>query len=106
LQIIKLLKLKCEHNKEKRDCRECGGSRFCEHDIRKYNCISCGGSGIVNIINKNACKKVLKEMDYEHDKEKHTVKSVKEVVYVNIISKKDNANIVMVVHFVNTENQK
>jgi hypothetical protein len=44
-------------------------------------------------------------MDYEHDKEKHTVKSVKEVVYVNIISKKDNANIVMVVHFVNTENQ-
>ena len=37
---------KCEHNKRKDRCRECGGSSFCEHDRDKSSCKECGGSSI------------------------------------------------------------
>ena len=37
---------KCEHDKIKSQCRECGGSAFCEHDIRKFTCKKCGGTEI------------------------------------------------------------
>ena len=37
---------KCEHNRIKKDCKECGGSGICEHNRRKRNCKDCGGSGI------------------------------------------------------------
>ena len=35
---------KCEHDKRKVRCRDCGGSDFCKHDKRKDRCIECGGS--------------------------------------------------------------
>ena len=37
---------KCEHNKRKTYCKECGGSSYCEHGKLKQNCKECGGSGI------------------------------------------------------------
>ena len=37
---------KCEHNREKRLCRECGGWAICEHNRRKSYCKECGGSAI------------------------------------------------------------
>lgn len=39
-------KSKCEHNREKRKCIECGGSQLCEHGKRKERCIDCGGSQV------------------------------------------------------------
>lgn len=39
-------KYKCEHNKQKASCKECGGSQICEHNINKYNCVKCKGNGI------------------------------------------------------------
>ena len=39
-------KLKCEHNRSKSSCKECGGNRICEHNRDKYSCIECGGSQI------------------------------------------------------------
>jgi hypothetical protein len=35
---------KCEHNKNKRFCKECGGSAICQHNKSKYHCRECGGS--------------------------------------------------------------
>lgn len=35
---------KCEHNREQRNCRDCGGSRICVHDKYKYACRECGFS--------------------------------------------------------------
>ena len=35
---------KCEHNKPKDRCKECGGSAFCEHGRWKSTCKECGGS--------------------------------------------------------------
>ena len=32
---------KCEHNKLKSRCKECGGSQICEHNTRKDRCIKC-----------------------------------------------------------------
>eukprot|EP01083_Nonionella_stella_P175727 612810_1 len=34
---------KCKHNKDKRICRECGGSAFCPHNTIKSRCFECGG---------------------------------------------------------------
>jgi len=37
---------KCQHNKDKYYCKECGGKGICQHGKYKHNCIECGGSGI------------------------------------------------------------
>jgi hypothetical protein len=37
---------KCEHNKRKYICKECGGSQICEHNRIKYRCKECGGGSI------------------------------------------------------------
>ena len=40
----KRCRYKCEHNKERSRCRDCGGSAFCEHGKFKQQCRDCGGS--------------------------------------------------------------
>ena len=37
---------KCEHNRRKSRCKECGGSAICEHNRRKSTCKECGGASI------------------------------------------------------------
>ena len=37
---------KCQHEKQKHQCRECSPSYFCEHDRLKYTCKECGGYSI------------------------------------------------------------
>ena len=39
-------KNKCEHNKIRSHCKECGGSQICEHNKRRNRCKECGGSQI------------------------------------------------------------
>jgi hypothetical protein len=36
----------CEHNRVRTDCRECGGSRICEHGRVRHWCRECHGAGI------------------------------------------------------------
>ena len=36
----------CVHGKERRYCRECGGSGICPHDKRRNMCKDCGGTGV------------------------------------------------------------
>lgn len=36
----------CEHNRERRRCKECGGSSVCEHGRERSQCRECGGSQI------------------------------------------------------------
>ena len=33
--------MKCPHKKEKRQCKDCGGSSICIHDKRKSSCKEC-----------------------------------------------------------------
>ena len=37
---------KCEHNRERRYCKLCGGAGICEHDRHRNKCKDCGGSMI------------------------------------------------------------
>ena len=37
---------KCEHNKRKNYCKQCGGSCICEHGKVKYECKLCDGNSI------------------------------------------------------------
>lgn len=37
---------KCIHDKQKRYCRECGGSSICEHNREKFKCKECKGTCI------------------------------------------------------------
>jgi hypothetical protein len=50
-------KSKCEHGKEKKKCRPCGGSGLCEHDKQKYNCTECNSKLLCGICrNSNITK--------------------------------------------------
>ena len=48
---------KCPHNREKRKCKECGGSSICPHNRQKSICKECGGSSIcIHNRQKSTCK--------------------------------------------------
>ena len=51
-------KNKCEHNRKKCECKECGGSRICEHNRSRTRCKECGGRSICE---HNRIKSVCKE---------------------------------------------
>jgi hypothetical protein len=36
----------CEHNRERRLCKQCGGSGICEHNRSRSSCKQCGGSSV------------------------------------------------------------
>jgi hypothetical protein len=84
---------KCEHNKRKQYCDECGGGSICEHKKRKYRCKECGGSQICehkrvkeqckecggsqickHKIQKSRCKDCGGSQICEHNKEKSRCK--------------------------------
>jgi hypothetical protein len=47
----------CLHKKIKCRCRDCGGNSFCEHNKRKDNCIDCKGPNICeHNRQRNQCK--------------------------------------------------
>lgn len=39
-------KNKCEHNRERNKCKDCGGAGICEHNRIRSRCKECGGAGI------------------------------------------------------------
>jgi hypothetical protein len=65
-------KTKCDHNKTKRQCRDCGGSAFCEHDKRKDRCRKCKGTSICEHDKiRNSCKECNGSCFCEHNKKKN-----------------------------------
>jgi hypothetical protein len=50
-------KNKCEHDREKSKCKQCGGSNICKHGRQKAQCKECEGGSICehNRI-KSTCK--------------------------------------------------
>jgi hypothetical protein len=68
---ISQAKHKCEHNKQKSLCKDCGGSHICEHNRIKGQCIDCGGSQICehNRI-KGRCKDCGGSQICEHNRHK------------------------------------
>jgi len=69
---------KCEHNRQKSNCKECGGSSFCEHDKIKSRCKECGGGSICeHNKRKSECKECGGSSICEHDRRKSTCKECK-----------------------------
>jgi len=64
-------KAKCEHDRQKSQCRECGGSQICEHERQKSTCRECGGSQICEHgRQKTTCRECGGSQICEHDKRK------------------------------------
>ena len=71
-------KSKCEHDKIKRQCRDCGGSLYCEHDIRRAVCKECKGSSICEHDKiRNSCRECNGSAFCEHDKIKSICRECK-----------------------------
>ena len=49
---------RCEHDRVKSRCKDCGGSEICEHNIRKSRCRECGGNAFCE---HNKFKSICKE---------------------------------------------
>jgi len=65
----------CKHDKEKSHCKECGGSTFCKHDKRKSTCHECNGSSFCkHEIRKSRCKECGGSELCKHDKQKSQCK--------------------------------
>ena len=65
----------CEHNRRKSTCKECGGGSICEHNRRKTECKECGGSQICEHNRfKSTCKDCGGSRICEHNREKSTCK--------------------------------
>ena len=68
-------KNKCEHGKEKSQCKPCGGSQICEHGKNKSYCKPCGGSAFCEHGKEKAtCKPCGGSKICEHGKIKTTCK--------------------------------
>ena len=66
---------KCEHGKQKSQCKECGGSNICEHGKQKSQCKECGGSSICEHgKHKSHCKECGGSSICEHGKQKSQCK--------------------------------
>jgi hypothetical protein len=66
---------KCYHEKQKAQCKECGGSSICQHGRQKAQCKECGGSGICQHNKyKSNCKECGGSSICEHGKYKTVCK--------------------------------
>ena len=65
----------CIHNKQKSTCKECGGSEICIHNKQKAQCKECGGSAIcIHNKHKSICKECGGSAICIHNKQKSTCK--------------------------------
>ena len=74
----KKVKKKCIHGKQKRYCKECGGSAYCTHGKQKQFCKECGSSAYcTHGQHKAYCKKCKGSAFCTHGKQKKRCKTCK-----------------------------
>ena len=78
---------KCEHGRQRSQCKECGGSGLCEHSRIQSQCK--GGSGV--------CK---------HGRQRSQCKECGESFFVNMVDEEVDAKIAEVLVFVNMEDKE
>ena len=60
---------KCEHNRIRSECKDCGGSQICEHNRVRSTCKNCGGSQICEHNRRRSqCKDCGGSSICEHDR--------------------------------------
>jgi hypothetical protein len=65
----------CEHNRERSQCKECGGGAICEHNRQRSTCIDCsGGSICTHNKRRSRCKDCGGSQICEHNRERSKCK--------------------------------
>ena len=68
-------KNKCEHNRQRSACKDCGGSSICEHNRRRSECKDCGGASICEHNRlRSTCKDCGGVSICEHNRRRSTCK--------------------------------
>ena len=63
------IKLLCEHQRRRTQCKECGGNQICEHQRRRTQCKECGGSSICeHYRQRSTCKECGGSQVCEHQR--------------------------------------
>jgi hypothetical protein len=85
-------KAKCEHGRQRNQCRDCGGGSICTHDRLRSQCRDCGGCSICEHGRRRAYCKDCKGSRYcEHDLQIQTCKICTDPVDVTICKWLNNA---------------
>ena len=50
---------RCEHNRQKNNCKDCGGTSICQHNRQRSRCKDCGGASICQHNDDDVCLLVL-----------------------------------------------
>ena len=65
----------CPHGRQRRQCKECGGSQICEHGRQRRQCKECGGSSICeNGRRRSTCKECGGSSICEHGRQRYQCK--------------------------------
>jgi hypothetical protein len=65
----------CAHNRHRSICKECGGSSICEHKKRRSQCKDCGGVGICEHKKlRSTCKECGGGSICEHKRQRYSCK--------------------------------
>ena len=65
----------CEHNRIRNTCKDCGGSQICEHNRQRIQCKDCGGSQICEHQRlRSQCKDCGGSSICEHNRERSRCK--------------------------------
>ena len=64
-------KNKCEHNKQKSRCKDCGGASICEHNKQKSRCKDCNFKLYLVQLQRNQINRCFKSSTL--DKNKHSI---------------------------------
>ena len=65
----------CEHQRNQRECRDCGGAGFCEHGRLQKQCKECGGRDICEHMRKRStCKECGGSSVCEHKRQRSVCK--------------------------------
>jgi hypothetical protein len=68
-------KNKCEHDKIRSRCKDCGGASICEHDRQRNQCKDCGGASICEHGKRRSlCKDCGGSYICEHGKQRNQCK--------------------------------
>ena len=78
-------KNKCEHQRRRSDCIECGGASICEHQRQRRTCKECGGSSICEHQRQRIqCKECNGASICEHQRERNKCKECTDPIHVII----------------------
>ena len=65
----------CEHNRIRSQCKECGGASICEHNRQRSYCKECGGGSICkHNRQRSRCKECGGASICEHNRQRYTCK--------------------------------